>query len=354
VAEPDQVASAQVGFTEYPILAPEVRHQVILNHFKDIIANEEAKETLAIYLFDALGRASHVCPYNVAFYGPSSSGKTFMSKKTAAVLDIAYVEVNPKSVKTINRLYEEIVKVLADRGIKIEGDNIVLPPMIVFVDEAHGLSEQLEQALLKATEPKDRTLVTESGIKLDCRNVWWQLATTERGRLFHAFDTRFEPINLKLYTKEELVQIIHNKFPNYDLGICQLISNYYSRIPREAIRFAQRVKLTHNFAPGKWEQVVAKVAELKGIDPYGMTYQRLKILEALGRSPLTIGEMCIVAGCEEEELRKYVLPWLKESTPDQPPYIVAPHRHHLTEVGLAELDRRGISHQPKEEVLPKR
>jgi Holliday junction resolvasome RuvABC ATP-dependent DNA helicase subunit len=343
-----------VTFKEFQVLPPEIRHNAIQASLSSIVGNEEAVEILSIYLFDALGNSNHVCPHNIALLGPSSAGKTMMARKFAETLEIPYVELNPRAIKSIHSISEEIKSACEKYHIDFVGDPIKLPPMVIFIDEAHALSNGIEQALLKATERSDTTLVTEKGVKLDCSNVCWQLATTERGKLFEPFDTRFEKINLRLYTKDEVAQIISNKFPEWTQEICKNIANYCSRVPRESIAFAEMVKLAYAHNPGEWEEVIARVAELKGIDPYGMTYKRLDILTALGQRPLSIDQLCTVAGCEQEELRKYILPWLKESTPDQKPYVVVTNRHYITDEGLAELDKRGISYKNREEVLSKR
>lgn len=132
--------------------------------------------------------------------------------------------------------------------------------------------------------------------------------------------------------------------------VCQMIAGYCNRIPREALAFAQLVKKAYKFEPQTWEMAIVKVAEKKGTDKYGMTRQRLNILRALGQRPMSINQLCAVASCKEEELRRLILPWLLESTPDQLPYVAVTNRHYITKEGLAELDKRGIEHKG-EQVL---
>jgi Holliday junction resolvasome RuvABC ATP-dependent DNA helicase subunit len=219
------------------------------------------------------------------------------------------------------------------------------------LDEAHALSDNVVLALLKATERKDALLRTEKGLTVDCRNVCWHLATTDRGKLFDAFDTRFEKLTLRLYTREEIARIIKMNYPKWDQSACDLVAKYCNRVPREALSFASAVELAHNFHATGWEDAAKRVADLKGIDEFGMTRQRLDILSALGQHPMSINGLCVTAGVKEEELRKFIMPWLLESTADQKPLVTVTSRHYITKEGLAELDKRSVPHKEGGEVL---
>ena len=72
--------------------------------------------------------------------------------------------------------------------------SFVAPPCIVFIDEVHQLPRKVEQGLLTATEKGTHRLETETGTVLDTYHVCWMIATTDRGLLFDAFDTRFSKV----------------------------------------------------------------------------------------------------------------------------------------------------------------
>lgn len=314
-----------------------------------VVGNENSVKILKWVLFKALGDPRHVCPYNLAFLGPSSAGKTMISRLFSETLGTPHIEISPKAVKNSHDIFKQIQQVFP--SIPQENGIYIVPPCVVLLDEAHALPSNVEQALLKATERRDAMLVTEEGVRVDCQNVSWHFATTDVGKMFDAFVNRFTHINLRLYTRSEIAEIIKRNHREWDEEVCYKIAGYCSRVPREALSFANMVALAHTSEGGDIDEVAAQVAEMKGIDPHGMTYQRLNLLRAMGQRPMSISQMCVVAGCKEEELRKFVLPWLMESTPDQEPYIVTTNRHYITETGLAELDRRGIDHRG-EEVLP--
>jgi len=311
-----------------------------------IVGNENAVKVLKWILFQALGDPNHVCRINLAFLGPSSAGKTTISRIFSEVLDTEHIEISPKAVKTAHDIFEQIPKVQLSDG------TWLAKPCTVLLDEAHALQSNIEQALLKATERKDAMLVTEKGAVLNCENICWHFATTDVGRMFDAFVNRFHHINLRLYTKPEIAEIIKRNYPTWDITVCQVVARYCSRVPREALSFANMVQLACAAKGGGGiEALASETAEMQGVDPFGMTYRRLNILRALGQRPMSINQLCVVAGCKEEELRKFVLPWLMESTPDQEPYIIVTNRHYITSAGQAELDKREIAHGG-EEVLP--
>ena len=306
-----------------------------------IIGNEDAVELLSWILFDSLNNVGHTCKQNLAFVGPSSAGKTMISKVFAEVLGLPHVEISPKSVNNATDVVKSILHTLNK---KAPVGNIVLPPMVILLDESHAFNDNVIQSLLKATDRNDATL-SINGTTLDCKNVCWHFATTDLGKMFDAFITRFERVNLRLYTKNEIAKIIQKNNNDWNESICMMVANYCNRIPRESLAFAELVRKAYKFNLTTWEEAAAAVAKKKGIDEYGMTIQRLNVLIALGQRPLSVNQLCATVGCKDEELRKLILPWLLESTPDQNSYVSITNRHHITKEGLAELDKRGIKHK---------
>lgn len=346
----------------FPRMGEEQRRAYLDQRLAHFVGNEDVIALVKPILFEALGDEQHVCRSRLGFYGPSGCGKTELVRSCARVLEVPFCDISPKSVKTPHQLAMAMANTCRDfrvgnRTMRVFSDphdyqKFIMPPMWVLLDEAHALADTVEQALLKPTEPKDGILVTEKGMKVDCRNVCWCLATTDRGELFDAIDTRFEELMMRLYTKDEIARIVKINHPEWDEALCQLIAHYCSRVPREALEFAEAVRKNRAYQPGSWEEVARRVASLKGIDEYGMKRQRLEILKALGQRPMSINGLCVVAGVKEKELRKYVLPWLLESTPDQPARVVVTNRHYISPEGLAELDKRGIEHRGSDALAP--
>jgi len=313
------------------------------------VGNKRAVDKLIRIDFDALGRYNHCCnDLSVAFIGQSGCGKTEIARRHAKANKLPYVEISPKSIKTCHDILCAIGRVCEESKIPlidlVRENNFWIPPINVFIDEVHALAPPVVQGLLKATEHKDAMLVTEKGYTADCKRVHWMIATTERGKLFDAFDTRFSKIVLNLYTKEEVARIVHFNNPEWELDICSLVSHYCGRIPREALAFAREMQLEHNMNPHlSWQEVGQRVADDNEIDKFGMTYKRLAILKALGQGPIAEKRMPLVAGVKAEELNKFILPWLLAETMDQAALIGVGNKGYcLTDAGVEELKRRNI------------
>lgn len=331
--------------------------------YSNYVGNRNALKRLIREDFAALAKHNHQTTKNFAVLGPASTGKTHLVRLRAKALGLPLVEISPKAVKEDNDILVAIAQVLADT--KVTGTNIdlrlvpgkmageifvpcedafVLPPMIVFIDEVHALSNKVVQALLKATEPNDRMWETSAGWMVDCRNVCWMIATTDRGLLFDAFDTRFSKIYLSLYTKDELAKIIRMKYDFVPDRACELIVKFGGTIPREVLMFAEDVIAQRDMFGESWENAVESVRIEHGIDEHGMTERRVKILQALAKGPVARNRMTIVASCKEEELVRFVMPALLESTPDMPACVAVGTRgYELTEQGILEAEKRGFN-----------
>ena len=321
-----------------------------LNHF---IGNKEAVRRLSRAIFAAFGRENRDCSdYSFALCGPASTGKTYLAKLFAKVLGLPFVVIEPQSVRKVQDIFDEIEKACVEfKGhdislVEYDGGRYFLPPMVVFIDEVHNLKNSVVQGLLKATEPNDRLMVTENGYEVRTDKVCWMIATTDRGDLFDAFDTRFQKVNLRLYSKEEMAQIIKMNNPDWEDEICMLVAKYNSQVPREALAFARDMRVEQEMSGDSWSEVAATVAKDHEIDEYGMTFKRVEILRSLGQKPISLAQLPFVIHVKEEELRKFIMPPLMSRTPDQEPMVTVSSRGYtITPAGLSELDKRGIPHR---------
>jgi Holliday junction resolvasome RuvABC ATP-dependent DNA helicase subunit len=328
------------------------RRELVAAGFAGFIGNERAIKKLKASAFDALGKPDHLCrDLAFAIFGPASSGKTTLARLYAKTVDLPFVEVSPKAVKTMDDLFREIDRVLTVEGVPVvevvRRNYHVLPPCVIFIDEVHALAKAVEQGLLKATEFNDATLVTESGKTINCHNVCWIIATTDEGRLFDAFRTRFSPVNLKYLSKADIAKIVRLAHPDFDDETAALVAHYNSRIPRKALEFARYMKLVRQMGADRtWVDVAQEVATDEGIDQFGMHETHLRILKALGQGPVAANRIVNVAGAKKEEVERYIMPWLLTVTDDTPALVTVTSRGYtITDAGLAELDKRGIAHR---------
>ena len=117
---------------------------------------------------------------------------------------------------------------------------MLVPPCVVFIDEVHALARNLVPELLKATDPNDGMLTIENGWFADCRRVCWVIATTERGLLFPALDSRFRKIHLEMYGAEDIARIVHLNYPTWNMPLCRLVSRYSSPCSPRGAGFRRR------------------------------------------------------------------------------------------------------------------
>jgi Holliday junction resolvasome RuvABC ATP-dependent DNA helicase subunit len=320
--------------------------------FNRFVGNENAVQKFQIAAHTALSRPNHMMrELNFALFGPASAGKTTLIKLYAECVQLPFIEISPKSVKTLNDLFRIIGNVLRENDLELveleKPNHYILPPCIIFIDEVHALSQTIVDGLLKATEYKDVQLVTEKGAVINTHNVTWAIATTDEGKLFGAFRTRFSAVALKYIPKKDIAKIVKLANPTWEMDVCELVAHYNARIPRKALEFARLMQMYHGRYPeDDWAAIAKKVATNEGIDDYGMGELQLMVLKALGQGPIAKARMPIITGREEEEVEKNIMPWLLSETEDQPAYVtVGPRGFYITQDGLNELNKRNIANK---------
>jgi Holliday junction resolvasome RuvABC ATP-dependent DNA helicase subunit len=354
----------------WSIPGPEFRRRLTDPHSPEcplsrFIGNENAKDRLSRAAYVAWGRENHCCSdMSFALLGPSSVGKTTLARLFGETMRLPFIDIHPKGVRDTRDLFEliglklEETIVDLDNGrfsLKMISDpkypDMLVPPCVVLIDEVHALPRNIVPELLKATEPKDGMMVIENGCLADCRNVCWVIATTERGLLFPPFENRFRKIQLEMYTRDEIAQIVKLTYPTWNMSLYQLAAKYSSRVPREALAFAADMKMEWEKNGGDWEAIAARIARDHGIDRWGLTKNRVKLLAALGQlGPMSRASLCDYAQCGEAELVKYEMPALLACSEKEPALVVVTSNGYaITNAGLKELEIRGIPHRGYEQ-----
>jgi Holliday junction resolvasome RuvABC ATP-dependent DNA helicase subunit len=319
--------------------------------FSRFVGNAGAVEKLQVVAFDALGKEDHLCR-DLAFslFGPASSGKTSLAKLFAEVVGLPFLELGPKQITTLDDIFQEVSRKLKVEGVPLveftDRNYFLLPPMVIFIDEVHALSGHVVDGLLKATEYNDATLVTESGRTLNCYNVCWMCATTDEGKLFDAFRSRFSPVNLKYLNNKEISKIIKLNYPDLEEDVCDLIAHYNSLVPRTALQFARYFLMSRGYYGDISDlELIKVIANKEGIDDYGMRLVHLKVLTALGKNPISKNRMVNVTGRKREENDNYIMPWLLTETEDRPALVTVTGKGYtITDAGMLELKKRGIAY----------
>lgn len=331
--------------------------------------NEGNMRTLRRFVYTAHKRYNHSCRgCNFGLFAPSGQGKTFIAKAFAETVGLPLVFVQSSTLADSWMLWQLICEAGKKANLPIEPTKVdkadyFLPPMIVFFDEAHAIPRKMMKGgLLNAMEPDDGMLqVRQPGVKgnafmVNCRKICWIAATTEKGMLFDAFANRLGTyLEWAPAGPEEVTQIVKANTDKrhasgelamaIPLEICRVVARY-QRVPREAINFAIKVIQQRDMErQDTWEVACHKVAEDIGLDKWGFTDKQIAILTALGQRPIAEHRLDVVAKCRIEQVTKCELPPLMEYTNGGPLVVASSRGMVITEAGLKELDKRGITNK---------
>ena len=164
----------------------------------DYIGQDKAKENLKIYITAALQRKESLD--HVLLYGPPGLGKTTLAGIIAREMG---VNIRVTSGPAIEK-QGDLVAILTSLE---EGD-------VLFIDEIHRLSRNIEEILYPAMEDFSLDIIIGKGpsarsIRLDVPHFTLVGATTRSGQLTAPLRDRFGVLlRLELYTPEQLAQIV--------------------------------------------------------------------------------------------------------------------------------------------------
>ena len=164
----------------------------------EYIGQDKAKENLSIYIKAALQRKEPLD--HVLLYGPPGLGKTTLSSIIAREMGVNLRVTSGPAIEKQG----DLVAILTSLN---EGD-------VLFIDEIHRLSRNVEEILYPAMEDFSVDIILGKGpsarsIRLDVPHFTLVGATTRSGQLTAPLRDRFGVLlRLELYTPEQLAQIV--------------------------------------------------------------------------------------------------------------------------------------------------
>ncbi len=164
----------------------------------DYIGQDKVKENLSIYIKAALQRNESLD--HVLLYGPPGLGKTTLSGIIAREMGVNLRVTSGPAIEKQG----DLVAILTSLN---QGD-------VLFIDEIHRLSRNVEEILYPAMEDFSLDIILGKGpsarsIRLDVPHFTLVGATTRSGQLTAPLRDRFGVLlRLELYTPEQLAQIV--------------------------------------------------------------------------------------------------------------------------------------------------
>lgn len=280
----------------------ETRGQVD-NAFSGFIGNRPAVDTLRRAVLKAMLSDPPQLPASYLFTGNPSTGKTELARRVARSLDLPFVSLDGRGLVSRERLFELIDGKLQDEGqqanrigTQFQRPELLYPPLVVFIDEIHLVKRSVQESLLTALEPKDRSvLLTNRVAKLP--NITFLFATTRPSDIDAAFRTRCTEIPLADYSEEEVAEIVGLVHPDWDDSLRHRIARYGRRVPRIALELADELATEALVSEHQDRDLAAHLDEVRRtrqIDENGLSGIDIEYLELLDREDRPMGERNIL------------------------------------------------------------
>ena len=202
----------------------------------EYVGQDKVKDNLSIYIKAALKRKESLD--HVLLYGPPGLGKTTLSSIIAREMGVNLRVTSGPAIEKQG----DLVAILTSLN---EGD-------VLFIDEIHRLSRNVEEILYPAMEDFSLDIILGKGpsarsIRLDVPHFTLVGATTRSGQLTAPLRDRFGVLlRLELYTPEQLAQIVTRSagilgIPIDNDGALEIASRSRGT-PRIANRLLKRVR----------------------------------------------------------------------------------------------------------------
>ena len=276
----------------------------------EYIGQDKAKENLSVFVKAAVKRREALD--HVLLYGPPGLGKTTLAAIIANELGVNFRQTSGPAIERVGDL-ASILTNLHERD-------------VLFIDEIHRLSRQVEEILYSAMEDFALDIIIGKGpkarsIRLDIAPFTLVGATTKAGALSPPLRDRFGVISrLEYYSTEALVEIITRaaqilKIPIESNG-AEEIARRSRGTPRIANRLLKRVR---DFAQVEGSKVITDEIADKAllaleVDRAGLDHTDRRLLNAMikkfGGRPVGLDTLAAAISETRETIEDIYEPYL--------------------------------------------
>jgi len=197
----------------------------------DFVGQEQVRANLQVFIDAAKTRAEALD--HVLFVGPPGLGKTTLAQIVAREMGVGFRATSGPVIAKAGDLAALLTN-LEERD-------------VLFIDEIHRLSPQVEEVLYPAMEDFQLDLIIGEGpaarsVKIDLSKFTLVGATTRAGLLTNPLRDRFGiPLRLNFYTIAELEHIVHRGARVLGVGMSDDGANEIARRARGTPRIAGRL-----------------------------------------------------------------------------------------------------------------
>ena len=292
----------------------EERSEITLRPQKleDYIGQKKAAENLKIFIEAAKQRGESLD--HVLLYGPPGLGKTTLSQIIANELGVSFRITSGPAIEKPG----DLASILTNLN---SGD-------VLFIDEIHRLSRNVEEILYPAMEDFALDIITGKGqmatsYHLPLPHFTLVGATTRAGQLTAPLRDRFGVVlRLELYTTQELAAIITRSAGILGINIGEdgaiEIASRSRGTPRIANRLLKRVRdFAQIMSNGIITKQTAQIAlERLGIDEIGLDSNDRRMLEAMIKyykgGPVGLETLAAAIGEESVTIEDVCEPYLMQ------------------------------------------
>ena len=307
---------------ELSTVVPLRTREHVARAFSGFIGNRPAVDTMTRAILKALLSDPPQLPASYIFTGNPSTGKTELARRVALSLALPFVSLDGRGLVNRERLFDLIDGKLRDGGqqarrvgTQFQKPELEYPPLVVFIDEVHLVPRPVQESLLTALEPKDRTVLLADRVAR-LPQVTFLFATTRPSDVDMAFRTRCTEIPLQDYSVEEVAAIVGLEHPDWDDSLRHRIARYGRLVPRIALELARELAneaLVSEHQDRDLGKHLDEVSRTRLIDGNGLGGADIEYLELLERESRPLGErniLTMLANIDKDRFLEEVEPLL--------------------------------------------